>query len=96
LTEDPERDPINDYLTVRREVTQFSEKLAQRGEIVCLSRADLPEVQEAYPALKEEFASRFGVELLLVSSATRLGLEQLLNVIVQKLPERTNWEPIAT
>lgn len=95
VTEEPGRNPVEDYLTVRRELTQFSSALAQRGEIVALSRADLPEVQEAYPALKEEFRERFGVDLLLVSSATRLGVERLIDTIVEKLPARTDWEPIA-
>jgi GTPase len=95
LTDEPERDPLNDYMTVRREVTQFSEKLAERPEIVCLSRADLPEVREAYPALKQEFAERFGKELLLVSSATRFGVDDLLDAIAKQLPARTSWEPIA-
>jgi GTP-binding protein len=94
LTDEPGRDPVSDYMTVRREVLQFSEKLAERGEIVCLSRADLPEVREAYPELKEEFASRFGTELHLVSSATRFGVDRLLELIAQKLPQRTSWEPI--
>ena len=70
----PGREPLSDYRALRLELARFEPALIARPEIVALSKADLPEVREAYPALRERFRSDFGVELYLLSSATRTGL----------------------
>jgi GTP-binding protein len=72
------RDPLTDYTALRKELAKYSPELASRPEIVALSKADLPEVREAYPALKKRF-KRKGIELRLVSAATRDGLPELVN-----------------
>jgi GTP-binding protein len=89
LSHDPERDPVRDYAVVRRELELFDPELARRPELVVLSQMDLPEVQAAYPELKQTFAERFGVELLAVSAATHWQLTELLQLIARRLPERT-------
>jgi len=88
LSPDPTRDPLTDYATVRQELKNFKPELLDRPELVVLSQADLPEVQEAYPELKAAFAERFGVELLLVSAATHFQLDELLLTILRALPKR--------
>lgn len=75
------REPLADYRALRKELKKFSPELAERPEIVALSKADLPEVREAYPALKRRF-SRAGVKLRLVSAATREGLDELIAELV--------------
>ena len=77
LSEDPGREPISDYHALRRELTRFDPKLAARQEVVALSKADLPEVRDAYPELKAHFAE-LGVHLHLVSAAARIGLGELV------------------
>ena len=62
---------------------------AERPEIVALSQADRPEVREAHPELAAQFKARFGVELLLVSAASRFQLSELLQTIAHRLPPRT-------
>lgn len=89
LTHDPERDPLSDYATVRHELESFNPELSKRPEIVVLSQADLPEVREAYPDLKQAFADRYGVELFLVSAVSRFQLDELLREIFKRLPPRT-------
>lgn len=89
LTHDPERDPLSDYATVRHELESFNPELSKRPEIVVLSQADLPEVREAYPDLKQAFADRYGVELFLVSAVSRFQLDELLREILKRLPPRT-------
>jgi len=74
------REPLRDYLALRKELAHWNTELAARPEIVALSKADLPEVKEAYPALAERFA-REGVSLHLVSAATRDGLEPLIRLL---------------
>lgn len=87
LSYEPGRDPLHDYQVVRRELEAFKPELAQRPEIVVLSQADLTEVRDAYPALKEAFAEH-GVELHAVSAASHWQLPELLAVISRRLPPR--------
>jgi GTPase len=79
LTLDPGegRDPMKDYLALRRELKAFSPALAKRPEVVALSKADLPDVREAYPALARAFA-KTKIKLHLVSAATGDGVRELL------------------
>ncbi len=72
-----DRDPLRDYRALRKELAAYSPELAARPEIVALSKADLPEVRDAYPALRKRFR-RAGIELHLVSAATREGLDALV------------------
>jgi GTP-binding protein len=72
-----DRDPLADYRAIRKELEAYSPELCERPEIVVLSKADLPEVKEAYPALKKRFATA-KVALGLVSAATREGLDELV------------------
>ncbi len=46
--------------------------------MLALSKGDLTDVKEAYPALRERFA-KVGLRLRLISAATREGLEELCN-----------------
>jgi GTP-binding protein len=90
---DPARSPLADYEVVRKELTQYDPKLADRPEIVVLSQADRPEVRDAYPELKTAFAERFDVDLQLVSAATHFQLDELLQHIARRLPPRTAAAP---
>jgi GTP-binding protein len=81
---------------LRKELHQYDPKLAERPELVVLSQADRTEVREAYPELKEAFKERFGVDLLLVSAASRFQLDDLLQDIARRLPPRTALPPEVT
>jgi GTPase len=71
------RDPLTDYRALRKELKKFSPELAARPEVVALSKADLPDVREAYPKLKARF-SKAKVKLHLVSAATHDGVDALV------------------
>jgi len=71
------RDPLLDYAALRRELEIFDPELAGRREVVALSKADVSEVRDAYPALKAAFAEK-NVELYLISAATHEGITPLL------------------
>jgi GTP-binding protein len=79
VTLDPaeDRDPIADYDVLQRELAAFDPELAERPQIVAMTKADLPEVREAYPDARKRFAKK-GVDLRLVSAATGEGVRDLL------------------
>ena len=52
------RDPVQDYDALRKELAKFDPELAKRPQIVALSKADLPDVREAYPKLVRASSGR--------------------------------------
>ena len=84
LSDEPGRSPIDDYHVIRTELARYSPELARRPEVVAMTKADLPDVREAYEAARAEFAS-IGKELRLVSSATHAGLDDLMNELAEQL-----------
>ena len=85
VTIDPreERDPISDYRALRHELTAFDSELAQRPELVALSKSDLPDVRDAHPELRARFRDELGVELHLLSSVTGDGIDTILQQLLQ-------------
>jgi GTP-binding protein len=84
LSEEPERSPLSDYHVIRKELREFKPELMRFPEIVALTKADLPDVREAYPQLQAEFAE-IGVDLHLVSAPTHEGLDALMQSLAEKL-----------
>ena len=67
-------DPIENYRAIRNELVQYGHGLAERPEIVAVSKAELPEAAEVRDAL----AKTTGREVLLFSAVTGQGLDTLL------------------
>jgi GTP-binding protein len=78
------RSPLDDYHVIRRELKAYIPELARRPEVVAMTKADLPEVQEAYAEAKPEF-DKLGIDLLLLSAATHLGLAELVQYLAERL-----------
>jgi GTP-binding protein len=75
VTLDPseDREPMADYEALQNELKRFDPELAARPQIVAMTKADLPEVQEAYAKLRPKFAKK-KIDLKLVSSPTGEGV----------------------
>jgi GTPase len=71
------REPLSDYEALNKELKKFDTALAKKPVIVALSKADITEVREIYPALVKAFAKK-KIKLRLVSAATGEGLRELL------------------
>jgi GTP-binding protein len=84
FTGEPDRDPVSDYHALRKELAAFNPALATRPEVVAMTKADLPEVREAYEPAKRQF-TELGIELRLVSAATHEGLDDLMYELAEKL-----------
>jgi GTP-binding protein len=88
------RDPVDDYDALMKELAKFDRALAKRPQIVAMSKADITEVRDAYPAVKKRFAKK-KIELRLISAATGEGVREL-SVDLYKLAtgksEIEDWE----
>jgi GTP-binding protein len=70
-------DPLENYRTIRSELAQYKQELVERPEIICVSKAELPDSAEVQAAL----ASETGREVLLISAVTGEGLNELVRRI---------------
>ena len=74
-------DPLENYRVIRRELEQYSQELAERPEIIVVSKAELPDSQ----AIREALVEETGREVLRISAVTGEGLNQLIYRISQQL-----------
>jgi GTP-binding protein len=72
------REPLADFDALMHELRAFAPELAERPMIVAMSKADLPETQEAFVEVSKAFAKR-RIKLRLISAATGAGVSDLAN-----------------
>jgi GTP-binding protein len=82
-------DPLADYETINRELAQFSQRLADKPQIVVLNKMDLPDAQAWWSLLEPEMQEK-GVEAHAISAVTGEGVPALMQrvyVLLKALPE---------
>jgi GTP-binding protein len=77
-------DPVANYRAIRDELGRYDPRLAERPEIVAVTKADLPEAA----AIREQLAATLDRPVLLVSAVTGLGLNTLFGAVVETLKGR--------
>jgi GTP-binding protein len=78
LSEEPGRDPLHDFDVINRELLRFDPALAQRPQLVALSKMDVTETREVFEAWQTRFKMERGVRLFGLSSATSEGVRSIL------------------
>lgn len=81
------RDPIEDYFTIREEIAKYSEKLANKKEIVIANKMDLENAKNNLEEFKKKFPDKCIVE---ISALNNMGFDKLLNVIADNLDVLNN------
>jgi GTP-binding protein len=78
-------DPVENHRVIERELAEHDPRLAALPRVLALSKADLvaPEVAEAAVA---EWRERVDVPVLVTSSATRQGLDELARELLRRVP----------
>lgn len=74
-------DPIENYQTIRRELVKYNPALAERPEIVAVTKSELPTAADIHQQLAESIEGN----VLLISAVTGDGLNQLTGRILQYL-----------
>jgi GTP-binding protein len=87
-------DPEDNHRTIEAELAAHSPQLAGLPRVLALSKADLVPPEEA-AAARDAWRERLGedVPVLVTSSATALGLDDLKRLLLQMLPPRAAVEP---
>ncbi|MBR6428666.1 MAG: GTPase ObgE [Clostridia bacterium] len=79
-----DRDPIEDYYTIRSELYDYSPALHALPQFIAANKMDIPGAEENLERLKAELAEE-DIPVFPMSAAANSGLEPLLDAIVLKL-----------
>ncbi|MBQ1892992.1 MAG: GTPase ObgE [Clostridia bacterium] len=79
-----DRDPIEDYYTIRSELYDYSPALHALPQFVAANKMDIPGAQENLERLREELSEE-DIPIFPVSAATVSGFEELMDAIIEKL-----------
>jgi GTP-binding protein len=82
-------DPVHNYSTIRNELTEYSPALAERPELVVLTKLDVTGAADVHTRISRELAR----EVLAISAVTGQGIPELIHRIVELLRERTEASP---
>ena len=82
-------DPLDNYAQIREELRLYDPKLAERPEIICVTKAELTDAETCAELLREVT----GKEVFLISAVTGKGLPELTRLIIQRLA-KLKAEPV--
>ncbi|MBO4306125.1 MAG: GTPase ObgE [Clostridia bacterium] len=81
-----DRDPIEDYYTIRSELYDYSPALHALPQFIAANKMDITGAEENLERLREELAEE-DIPIFPISAVTNEGLEPLLDALVLKLKE---------
>jgi len=76
-------DPLANYRAIRRELELYRPELAQRPEVLALSKAELTGAAE----VRERMEKELGVPVLAISAVTGAGLAEFVQAVTRRLAE---------
>ena len=83
-------DPLDNYAQIREELRLYDANLAERPEILCVTKAELPDAATCAELLREVT----GKDVHLLSAVTGRGLPELNRMIVERLKEMKAAETV--
>ncbi|HJW84266.1 MAG TPA: GTPase ObgE [Anaerolineae bacterium] len=86
LVDGTSADPPSDYHAINAELAAFGHGLAEKPQIVCLNKIDLPDAWAKWPAFERALKAE-GVEANAISTATQRGTRDVLYRALQILRE---------
>lgn len=88
------RNPIEDFEIINKELRNFNEDLANCPQIVAGNKSDIATPEQI--ATVKEYVENLGLKFFAISSATRLGVRDLINevsAVLDTLPPIKIYEP---
>lgn len=78
------RNPIEDYEIIRRELEKYSDKLANKQEVIVANKMDIDGASENLKLFKEKYADK---KILAISAINNEGIEELMVQLADLLDE---------
>ena len=78
------RNPVEDYNVIRKELEKYSDKLANKKEIIIANKCDLPNFKENLDLFKKEYPDK---EIYEISALNNIGIDSVLTKIADILDE---------
>jgi GTP-binding protein len=85
-------DPLAEFDQINLELAQFSQKLAEKPQLVVLNKIDLPEAEAHWPAIRAR-AKALDLPAFKISAVTQQGVRPLVGVLFEHL-DRLPPEPL--
>ncbi len=85
-----QRDPVQDYYTIRKELTDYSPKLATLPEVVVANKIDLLQDKENLKKLEQACAK----PIICISAIKRQGTKELVQELIRLLEELPQQQPL--
>lgn len=79
------RDPVDDIITINRELEQYSPELATRPQIIVANKVDSLDREVVDVDAFEAFVKQNGWELVYISAYTGENLEELIKIVDRRL-----------
>ncbi|PLY01926.1 MAG: GTPase ObgE [Desulfuromonas sp.] len=86
-----EGDPYDNFAMINRELERHNPEMAQKKQMVVLTKMDITEVREQEPEARKHFEG-LGYQVHSVSAATGAGLKELVNLIGTALHRQRDHE----
>lgn len=83
------RNPVDDVHTINNELKSYSEKLADKPQIIVANKMDIPSFDENFEEFKAQMEDE-GYTVFAISAATRKGINEVINYtynLLSQLPE---------
>lgn len=93
LVDGSSADPLADFDAINEELSEFSEQLTDRPQLVVITKLDLPDAQAQAPRIREALEAE-GYEVLPISAVTHENIRPLLLRVAQLLTELPEPAPI--
>ena len=80
------RDPIEDVHIINEELVKYSEKLADKPQVIVANKMDIPSFNENFEKFKAQMEEE-GYTVFAISAATRQGIDDVINYTSRMLAE---------
>lgn len=80
------RDPVEDVHTINRELVKYSEKLADKPQIIVANKMDIPSFNDNFERFRAQMEDE-GYTVFAISAATKKGIAEVLDYTYRLLSE---------
>ncbi len=85
-------DPVADFHQINTELALFDDRLAEKPQIVAVTKMDLPQAQEYWPLIRDDL-QKLGYDPMAISAVAHQNVRELVNRAVQELDALPDEEP---